>query len=139
MVEILARCGYRCDLCPAYAGNIHSARDRQNASDGWYKYAGFRVPPEKINCPGCSGDNQPQDKDCPVRPCVIQKGIDNCGYCRDMPCDKLKTRMNFFQEHIKHLSSVPRDDFKKFIQPYISKDRLLKIHSSIRKTKPIID
>lgn len=135
MAQIIARCGYRCDLCPAYTGNIHSSKDQQAVSDGWHKYAGFRVPPEQINCGGCLGDKEPLDKECPVRPCVTKKDIDNCGYCPDMPCDNLKTRMNFFEEHIKDLSSVPKDDYKKFIEPYISKDRLLKINTRIRKTK----
>lgn len=44
MTEVLARCGYRCDLCPAYHDNVSSDADRQRTSDGWHKYFGFRVP-----------------------------------------------------------------------------------------------
>lgn len=129
MSEILARCGYRCDLCPGYAGNIHGDKDRQEASDGWYKYAGFRLRPEDINCPGCSGNNVTLDKECPVRPCVIQKGFDNCGYCLDLPCEKLSTRMNFVEERLRALPDVPKEDYKKFLRPYVSKDRLMKVRA----------
>jgi hypothetical protein len=132
MAEILARCGYRCDLCPGYTGNIHSDKDRQEASDGWYKYAGFRLAPEDINCPGCSGNNATLDKECPVRPCVMQKKLDNCGQCPDMPCEKLDTRMNFVEERLRVLPNVPENDFDKFLRPYASKARLAKIQANYR-------
>ncbi len=129
MAEILARCGYRCDLCPGYSGNIRSDKDRQATSDGWHKYFGFRIAPEDINCGGCFGDNEPLDKECPVRPCVLQRGLDNCGYCPDMPCEKLKTRMDFIEQYLGDLSGIPKDDYDRFLMPYLSKDRLVEIHA----------
>jgi hypothetical protein len=135
MTEILARCGFRCDLCPGYSGNIHSVQDRQETSDGWFKYAGFRVAPEDINCPGCFGKNKTLDRQCPVRPCVMEKGFENCGYCPDMPCDKLNTRMNFVEERLSVLSTVPEDAYDKFLRPYASKARLMKIQAKTGKKK----
>jgi len=131
MAEILARCGYRCDLCPAYVGNIHSAEDRQSVSDGWFKYLGFRIPVEDIGCRGCLDEEEAIDQECPVRPCVNEKGFDNCGYCREFPCDRLKTRMDFLEDRSGDLPSIPKDDFDKFIKPYMSKDRLQKIHAKM--------
>ena len=130
--EILSKCEYRCDLCPAYSGNIHRDDDRQRASDAWFKYFGFRVKPEEINCDGCKDNTEPIDKKCPVHPCVVQKRLDNCGYCQDMPCDKLKTRMNFIEERPINLKDVPREDYIKYIQPYLSKERLIKIKAKRR-------
>ena len=50
MKEILSRCGYRCDLCLAYRPHIEAyPEDRQRLSDGWFKYFGFRIPPEEIS------------------------------------------------------------------------------------------
>ena len=46
---LIARCGYRCDLCPAYWENIHGPEDQQRTSDGWFKYFGFRIPPDEIS------------------------------------------------------------------------------------------
>lgn len=43
--QIVARCGFRCDLCPAYEENVHGPEDRQRASDGWFKYYGLGIPP----------------------------------------------------------------------------------------------
>ncbi len=83
MDAILTRCGYRCDLCLAYKPNVESnPAHQQKLSDGWYKYFGFRIPPEKVICDGCMVDD-PQliDHSCPVRPCVIEKGLANCSQC----------------------------------------------------------
>jgi hypothetical protein len=30
-MEIIAKCGYRCDICPAYAPNIRSEEDARKA------------------------------------------------------------------------------------------------------------
>ena len=38
MREMASRCGYRCDLCMAYAPNLEShPENRQLLSDGWFK------------------------------------------------------------------------------------------------------
>jgi hypothetical protein len=133
MAEILARCGYRCDLCPAYCGNIKSEADRQKVSDGWFKYGGFRVKPEEINCQGCTDGNKTLDSACPVLPCVKSKNIRNCGYCPEMPCENLKTRMNFFENRLGETSDIPADDFNIFIKPYLSKGVLLEIQAQAKK------
>jgi len=135
MTEILARCGYRCDLCPAFTANIHSAEDKQKVSDGWFKYFGFRIEPEKISCEGCIDDNKTLDTECPIYPCVTQNNLKNCGYCREMPCAKLKTRMDFFEERHLDLSQIPPKEYNAFIRPYMSKDRLREIFSQIMKDR----
>ena len=58
MEPILTRCGYRCDLCLAYWPNITAnPANRQKLSDGWFKYFGFRIPPEEIQCDGCMSEH----------------------------------------------------------------------------------
>ena len=60
-----------------------------------------------------------------------EKRLDNCAHCEDFPCDKLKTRMNFVEEHVKDLASVSEEDYNLFIKPYLSKGRLLNIRRAI--------
>src|SRR5512139_2022666 len=78
---LLAPCGYRCDLCPAYRENIRGPGDQRRTSDGWFKYYGFRIPPEQICCDGCL-DARPEarriDRDCPVRPCARVRATPTC-------------------------------------------------------------
>ncbi|MCP4633450.1 MAG: DUF3795 domain-containing protein, partial [candidate division Zixibacteria bacterium] len=72
MTEILARCGYRCDLCAARSDDI---KVRQKLVDGWKKYLNLQMyTAENVKCDGCYGERH-ADTGCPVRPCVIEKGI----------------------------------------------------------------
>ena len=76
--EILTRCGYRCDLCLAYAENIKTNDQRALLCEGWRKIFGIDLLPEEIYCEGCltcSANPIMVDKGCPVRPCVIAKEI----------------------------------------------------------------
>ena len=130
MDEILTRCGYRCDLCLAYRPAVEeNPSNRQALSDGWFKYFGFRIEPENIMCDGCLADHPKLiDQECPVRPCVLEKGLDNCGYCDQYICEKLKDRIVEFETIRERLQQdIPEEDRRRFILPYESKLRLERI------------
>jgi hypothetical protein len=117
----------RCDLCLAYKPNIEThPENRQKLSDGWHKYFGFRVSPENVYCDGCMADNlELLDKDCPVRPCVIAKGFDNCAQCDEYVCDKLKQRLTTYEDIKQRVGQeIPEEDRVCFIQAYENKNRL---------------
>jgi len=128
MDPILSKCGYRCDLCLAYKPNLElHPENKQILSDGWHKYFGFRIQPKDIYCDGCSSLKGKQiDSSCPVRPCVIERGIDNCADCEDFICEKLQTRMVDFQEIQKRFDQpIPEVDHARFITPYENRNRLI--------------
>ena len=122
MAEVLARCGYRCDLCPGYAGNIQSFEDRQKVSDGWFKYYGFRIEPEQIRCDGCRDENPHArriDGQCKVRTCAIGRGLDTCAKCKERPCQELKDKMVTLSCVVsKSGQPVPKEDYERFVRPY---------------------
>lgn len=124
MDSILSRCGYRCDLCLAYAPNLaQNPANAQKLSDGWYKYFGFRVLPEDILCDGCRAeDPRLIDQQCPVRPCVIAWGLEHCGECAAFGCDKLALRI--VELGMWAGMEIPADDYQCFIRPYENKRRL---------------
>lgn len=126
--EILTRCGYRCDLCLAYKDNILKEDRRQLLSDGWFRYFGFRIDPEDIWCDGCLNDGcltaKLIDGGCPVRPCVKSRSLENCSQCDDYICDKLKERLVDGEELKTRFGSIPRNDYRLFINPYDNKNRL---------------
>jgi len=127
MEPILTRCGYRCDLCLAYRPNVASnPANQQKLSDGWYKYFGFRLPAAEILCDGCMTDDPRLiDQNCPVRPCVIVRGFDNCSQCERYVCDKLTERLVVYEEVRQRVGAeIPEDDRQCFIQPYENKQRL---------------
>jgi hypothetical protein len=133
MDPVLARCGYRCDLCMAYRPNIEAnPENSQKLSDGWFKYFGFRIPAEKITCAGClSSDCETLDVGCPVRPCVIARGLDNCAACADFACDKLSERLVTVEDmQNKAGNPIGEDDRLNFILPYENKVRLDALRAS---------
>lgn len=127
--EILTRCGYRCDLCLAYKENIDKEDKRQLLSDGWYKLYGFRIEPNDIYCEGCISSNCLKakliDKGCAVRPCVIERGYENCSQCDEFACSKLEERIVRYEElQSKFVDKIKRQEKKHFIKPYENYDRL---------------
>jgi len=118
MEPILTRCGYRCDLCLAYRPNVASnPANQQKLSDGWYKYFGFRLPAAEILCDGCMADDPRLiDQNCPVRPCVIARGFDNCSQCERYVCYKLTERLVVYEEVGQRVGAeIPEDDRQCFI------------------------
>jgi len=124
--EVLTRCGYRCDLCLAYKENVAKADRRVELSDGWHKCFGFRIPPEKIYCEGCmSGDNPKLiDTKCPVRACVIEKGLSNCSECGEYPCKTFNERAVVYEKLVKDRKDITESDREQFIRPYENTVRL---------------
>lgn len=127
MEPILTRCGYRCDLCLAYRPNVKAHPENQSVlSDGWFKYFGFRLPPEQILCDGCLA-SAPKliDQSCPVRPCVMERGLANCAACPDYGCEKLQERLVTRTEVEQRLGApILEEDYQRFIRPYENKLRL---------------
>jgi hypothetical protein len=119
---ITARCGYRCDLCPAYRENIRNPADSQRTSDGWFKYFGFRIPPDQVCCDGCR-DERPEahriDSTCPIRPCALCRNVDTCGQCPRCGCRKFKSRDVTREGVEKRLgATLPPKDYRSFVLPY---------------------
>lgn len=132
--EIITKCGYRCDLCLAYQPNVKVKDRRKELSDGWYNLYGFRIEPQDIICDGCVSCENPRliDNTCPVRPCVIKKGIGNCASCSEFICDKLKQRIVERKEIENKLNrKLTEKEYKLFIKPYESKARLDKIRKTV--------
>lgn len=127
MQAMLTRCGYRCDLCLAYRPNLEAnPANRQVLSDGWFKYFGFRIPAEEIMCDGClSPDPRLIDTGCPVRPCVIERGLENCASCNEYGCTRLGERLVTY-EGVQAAAGgqIPPEDYQRFIRPYENLRRL---------------
>lgn len=136
--QTYARCGFQCRKCPAYKENIKNSANQQKVSDGWHKYFGFRIPPEEIYCDGCMTADCENlkllDKDCPVRPCTLNRGIDNCGHCPDFGCKDIKSRIIDYQSTAaKFPDGIPDEDYHTFIKSYENRKVLENIQSRPNK------
>jgi len=137
MKDIISRCGFRCNLCLAYKENIRSRGDQKRVSDGWSKYFGFRVSPEEIRCDGCltPDDEKPKlmDPECPVRPCALWRGLQNCAYCDEYIRAKLEQRIvDYGVVAGRFKEPIPEDDYRSFKRPYENRRLLDEIRRRVK-------
>jgi len=131
MEEIITKCGYRCDICPAYIKNLKTQADKKKACDGFLKYYGFQMQPNKIGCVGCLNEGRHEDETCPVRPCVMEKNLENCSQCETFDsCEHLQSRVEFLDPLMPKLKDIPLEDFENFVKPFQSKDRMLELRKA---------
>ncbi len=122
--EFVGRCGCcRCDLYPAYSGNVRAFADRQRVSKGWLEYFGLRLSPEEVGCDGCRGraELMRTNSRCPIRSCVIQRGIRDCTVCDDLLCGKLKSLLDSVERAKRNHPDMSRLDYDTFIRPFDSR------------------
>jgi len=148
MVNIISVCGFNCSKCPAFKDNISGEQDRKKVDKGWKKYhrtKGWVY--DDPYCQGCFANKtiEPLWRTCHIRKCAIQNEVKNCGYCADYPCNRLTYLIN----HMENLAEIAKEignkeDYNKFIEPYLGKERLDKIHKDaifqnlIRESPPVI-
>ena len=136
MQKLITSCGYRWDLCLAYKPNLErNPSTRQLLSDGWFQYFGFRIPAEQICCDGCLAEEPDLvDKSCPVRLCVIQRGVENCSLCTvyGEGCMLLAERLVVREEVEERCGiEIPTEDYQLFIRPYENKRRLVALRNRV--------
>ncbi len=89
--KIFSKCGMRCDLCLIYRPNVEMKDRRIDICNAWKKiWQGYEPDPNTIICDGCLCEKENsvlQTPDCEARKCVIEKGIEHCGYCDCYPCN----------------------------------------------------
>lgn len=91
MTEMIGYCGYCCHLCAARSDD---AAVRQELVDGWRKVFGHQnYTAENVRCDGCLSDGRVADQECKARPCAREKGVENCAFCDEFPCEKMKHLM----------------------------------------------
>jgi len=99
MSEAMAYCGLVCQTCPIYLATreenkTEQERMRAEIAQICKEQYGMEYGREDItDCDGCrtvSNRLFPACKNCPIRNCAMQKGIENCAYCSEYMCEKLE-------------------------------------------------
>ncbi|MCL2773244.1 MAG: DUF3795 domain-containing protein [Oscillospiraceae bacterium] len=122
----LAACGIDCNECGHYM--LAMKHDLKSAEylveyfrdGGWIgKNDGAEAVLRKVPmCKGCWSDFVTCNaNDCLLRPCCVEKKINNCGECGDFPCKRCTDFMTDGLEHHKkameHLMSIHKTIFDK--------------------------
>ncbi len=132
MKTIVARCGFRCDLCPAFTS--HTEKDRIASAAGWSRYFKLKVKPSSMRCKGClagvcAGFDFPSEK-CSIRLCVLDRKLENCAGCDEYPCARLEKQMKGVERRIKQLKGrVPQEEFDQFLAPYDARTTLNRLRA----------
>ena len=95
MKELIACCGLDCEECQARMATINNDdKLRKKVAEEWSRLNGVLITQEMINCLGCRVDGPKTpfcEKLCPIRQCVINKGLDTCGDCFELDsCEKIE-------------------------------------------------
>lgn len=130
MKEKLSVCGYRCDLCLVYRDNLERI-GKDEVKAGFLKHFNHDLDDEILaGCVGCPAGG---DESCSVKACAHDKEIANCGYCGELPCDKVRKKMNVIEEFFDDVSALSKWDRDHYVEPYRSEERLRKIEENNRR------
>jgi hypothetical protein len=93
MSRMIAYFGLVCSTCPTFLATRNDddvAREKTAAL--YAKKFGFDLKPEEINCDGCKsvgGKLIGFCQACEIRRCCRGRGLDNCAFCQEQPCENL--------------------------------------------------
>ena len=139
MKDLFSKCGANCGRCPAYEENIETDEDRQRCSDGWHRYLGARVRPDRINCDGCQTPDAENPAlivaNCNVRKCATINGIQTCASCSEYSCEALRglaSTVGRDRATARLKAPIPEDDYLAFIEPYELLIHLDQIRASLK-------
>jgi hypothetical protein len=149
MRELYAKCGATCSHCPAYKGNATSYQDQQRCSDGWHKYLGVRLHPDRCFCDGCQ---TPDDRHptlvigkygCNIRKCAVKNGVLTCAHCSGYPCLAVRSQFSFDAGSRERIAArlgepVPEDEYLTFVEPYECRRHLDELRATLG-TGEIVD
>ncbi len=138
MPEMIGYCGYNCYLCAARSDDIVV---RQKLVDGWRKFFGHEgYTAENVKCDGCPSDGVVADKACKARPCAKERGVENCAYCDDFPCGKMKhliaSREGMLVLCYPKTSSINEEEYNLCMRQFNSMPNLLRMLAETGKISP---
>ena len=107
---MIAHCGIDCHTCPAYLATKNDDNTmRKKVAEEWSKDFNTEVKLEEINCDGClaeSGRIISLFSNCKIRKCAPKRGLINCAFCDDYPCDILKHIIDHVPEAKARLEKI---------------------------------
>lgn len=133
----LAPCGLSCEKCFAHVdgdirkyslklkeklGNFESYAKRYGTLLGdpiFRKYSNFKEMLDYFaseNCKGCRNEQCKIFKDCGVRGCHQEKGIDFCYQCDDFPCDKTHFDENLYKAWVRINEIIQNEGIEKYYE-----------------------
>lgn len=108
---MLAYCGVLCNECEIYKATISDDFDERKNVAQKFTSSEYPLTVENINCLSCSFENEIVFKfcmECEIRKCGVERKIENCGHCKEYPCNLLKKPFEMDEENKLRLDEVRR-------------------------------
>ncbi|MEO0085264.1 MAG: DUF3795 domain-containing protein [candidate division WOR-3 bacterium] len=109
MAKLIARCGIRCDMCPALEATRRNDDElRRKTAGEWSMTYGVDIKPEDVNCVGCTeaGVHIGHWDECHMRRCGQERKLANCGLCPDYACAELEKLFKMVPDARRELEAV---------------------------------
>jgi hypothetical protein len=91
--KMISYCGLVCSGCPTFiATQKNDDKMREETAKKWSEMFRADIKPADINCDGCTSNSTKLFNycgQCDIRKCAKEKGVKNCAYCAEYPCEKL--------------------------------------------------
>jgi hypothetical protein len=140
--NIYSKCGFFCNLCPAFRGNLGTADDRQRGSVIWGKYFGLHLKPDSIRCAGCQSPEPWQtgnllpDRRCHIRACAVHNGVKTCAHCSLFPCEEYSKHVPSadLRQQRERASNIKFTDgeYLEHLEPFEGQPHLKDLRSGLR-------
>src|SRR5512136_1585644 len=140
--RIYSKCGFYCNLCPAYKGNSRTEEDRIQGSALWEKYFGLHFKPDIVKCEGCQSSapwktgNLLPDRACPIRACTVYNDVVTCAHCSLFPCAEYSKRVpgaELRRQREKAANiTLTDDEYQKYIEPFEGQIHFKELHNTLK-------
>jgi predicted nucleic acid binding AN1-type Zn finger protein len=95
MTPLIAACGLDCAKCDSYiATQANDQAALEKLTEKWrVDYSAPNITAANVLCDGCmaGGRTIGYCKECKIRACVQEHGLENCAACPDYACETLTT------------------------------------------------
>jgi hypothetical protein len=117
MEENIAYCGLPCHSCPIYLATREQDEEKRykmrvDIAQQIKEHYNQECKPEDVNdCDGCKAEEErlySGCRDCQIRKCASERGVENCAHCDEYTCEKLE---EFFAK--EPISRERLDEIKK--------------------------
>lgn len=118
----MASCGNDCFACPRYVATQSGDVIRLKEIAELWNRLGWRdkaVSPSEIMCYGCSSSNFCRYG---IQRCASEKIVDNCGNCKDYPCELTFRSIEMTQMYVKNIKGkCTEEEYQWFKIAFFSK------------------
>lgn len=135
-LERIAPCGLHCGKCFAFSdGDIHAASNQLRTNLGCFEpyaerfvsqldpvfenYPAFRQMLDYFadaSCKGCRYEKCKFYKNCKVRSCTSEKGIDFCYQCEEFPCNHSGLDVNLHSRSVQINKTIKAIGIEKYYE-----------------------